>query len=300
MDWDDARHFLAIAREGQMLGAAKRMGVSQARLSRRLAALEEGLGARLFDRSTRGCELTDDGRVLMAAAERMEAEMLGAMAALGRGAEVSGIVRIGAPDGFGVAFLAPRLGALRAAHPALVVQLAPLPRSFSLSQREADLAVMVGRPEKGRLRARLLTDYSLSLYAARSYLDRAGAPGSAEDLRGHDLVGHVEDLVHTPELRYAEEFLKGWPAAIQVSTAAGQLAAVTAGAGIGVLHDFMAAPLTEARGGPLVPLLPDMRALRSYWIAWHENLRGSARVAAAAEALDRMVRAEAAIFVREG
>ena len=256
------------------------------------------MGARLFDRSTRGCELTDDGRVFLAAAERVEAEMLAALDRLGRGGAVSGTVRIGAPDGFGVAFLAPRLGEITAAHPGLRVQLVPLPRSFSLSRREADLAVMVGRPEKGRLRARRLTDYSLGLYAARACLARVGMPGAPEDLRARPLVGYVDDLVPTPELRYAEEFLPGWRSAVEVSTAAGQLAAVRAGAGIGVLHDFMAAPHLEAAGGELVPLFPDLRARRSYWIAWHENMRGSARVAAAAEALDAMVRREAGIFMR--
>ena len=77
MDWDDAKYFLAIAREGQMLGAAQRLGVSQALLSRRLQSLEEAVGTRLFDRSTRGCTLTEDGRTMFEAAERVEAEMLG-------------------------------------------------------------------------------------------------------------------------------------------------------------------------------------------------------------------------------
>ncbi len=79
------------------------------------------------------------------------------------------MVRIGAPDGFGVGFLAPRLADLAARHPGLTVQLVPTPRGFSLSRREADLAVMVGRPEKGPLVARKLTDYSLGLYAAPGY-----------------------------------------------------------------------------------------------------------------------------------
>ena len=161
MNWDDARHFLAVAREGQMLGAARRLGVSQAKLSRRVAALEAAVGARLLDRTTRGCTPTDDGRAFLAAAERAEAAMLSAQAVLGLGSEVSGTVRIGAPDGFGSAFLAPRLGRLRADHPELRLELVPLPQAFSLSAREADLAVMVGRPEGGRLLARHLTDYGL-------------------------------------------------------------------------------------------------------------------------------------------
>lgn len=80
MNWDDLRYFLAVAREGKMLGAATRLGVSQARLSRHVAALEESVGARLFDRTTRGSTLTLDGTALFATAERIEAEVLAGLA----------------------------------------------------------------------------------------------------------------------------------------------------------------------------------------------------------------------------
>ena len=75
-------------------------------------------------------------------------------------------MRIGTPDGFGVHFLAPRLNRLATRHPDLALELVPVPRSFSLSQREADVAIIVGRPERGRAVVSRLTDYSLGLYAA--------------------------------------------------------------------------------------------------------------------------------------
>jgi DNA-binding transcriptional LysR family regulator len=77
----------------------------------------------------------------------------------------------------------------------LRIQLVPVPRSFSLSEREADLAIMVGRPEKGRLRARKLVDYALRLYAFKDYLDRVGRPEELADLERHSLVGDVDDLI---------------------------------------------------------------------------------------------------------
>ncbi|MGB7432519.1 MAG: LysR family transcriptional regulator, partial [Ahrensia sp.] len=172
MNWDDLRYFLAVAREGQMLSAAARLGVSQARLSRHVASLEQAVGARLFDRTPRGSTLTEDGVALFATAERIEAEIFTSTARMRDRGEVAGTIRIGAPDGFGSAFLAPRLGKFRAAYPDLRIQLVPVPRSFSLSEREADLAIMVGRPDKGRLRVRKLIDYSLGLYASADYLAR--------------------------------------------------------------------------------------------------------------------------------
>lgn len=293
MDWENAKYFLAIARDGQMLGAARRMQVSQARLSRRLAALEEAIGVRLFDRSTRGCDLTDEGRKFLVVAERMEAELVSGLAELRDSAEtVSGTIRIGAPDGLGSAYLAPRLGRIAATFPQLHIQLVPLPRNFSLSEREADIAIMIGQPTKGRLRGKKLADYSLGLYAARSYLEAHGTPKRPEDLRRHRLVGYVEDLIHTPELNYSLEFLRDWQSAVEVSTAIGQLAAIRSGVGIGILHDFMTA---DEEG--LVRLMCERRAVRAYWAIWHENLRVSARVRAVVGSLESMMKQDQMLFL---
>ena len=295
MNWDDLRYFLAIAREGQMLGAARKLGVSQALLSRHLAALEAVAGTRLFDRTTRGCALTEDGQAYLSMAERMEAEMLSGLSALrGRG-EIAGTIRIGAPDGFGSAFLAPRLGRFRESYPDLRIQLVPVPRSFSLSEREADIAIMVGRPDRGRLRVRKLTDYTLGLYAARSYLDRRGCPAGLSDLKAHSLIGYVDDLIYTPELTYTAEFLRDWRSDIEVATAVGQFETVRAGGGIGVLHDFMARDVPE-----LLPLLPTVKVSRSYWLVWHENLRASRRIQAVTDLLGRMVQENRALFMPQG
>ncbi len=292
-DWDDARLFLAVARAGQLLGAARALGVNQATLSRRMAALETALGAKLLVRRTHGSELTDAGAALLETLERVETEMLGVQARLqGTDAAAAGVVRIGAPDGFGVGFLAPRLARLAERHPDLVVQLVPTPRGFSLSRREADLAVMVGRPEKGRLVAAKLTDYTLGLFAAPAYLAAHGTPEAPADLAGHRLVGWVDDLIAAPALDYTGEFLRGWRSTLELSSAIGQVEAVRAGAGIGALHDYLAG------AHELVRVLPELRVVRAYWLAIHENLRDVARVRAAADFLTDAVRESQAAFVR--
>jgi DNA-binding transcriptional LysR family regulator len=294
MNWDDGRLFLAVARAGQMLGAARNLGLNQATLSRRMAALEQSLGASLLIRRTNGCELTEEGEALAAFLERAEAEFLQAQSSFSdTGPEISGTVRIGAPDGFGVSFLAPRLAGFAAEHPKLTVQLVPVPQAFSLSKREADIAVMVGRPEQGRLIAQKLTDYTLGLYASRSYAAANGLPEIPDDLRNHRLVGYVEDLIYATSLNYAASFWSGWRSQIEISSATGQLEAVRAGAGIGVLHDYLAA---DDPG--LVPILPALSAQRSYWIVHHESLRGLARIKAATGFLGEAVKAEAGRFVR--
>ncbi|MCB1524314.1 MAG: LysR family transcriptional regulator, partial [Rhodoblastus sp.] len=164
LDWDNARIFLAVARTGQMLGAARKLGLDHATVSRRIATLETALGVKLIERRTNGCALTATGETFLASAEKIETEMLRAQAALsGADVAVSGNVRVGAPDGFGTFVLARHLSALMDEHPGLNVQLVPLPRAFSLAKREADIAVTIDRPVEGRLTVKKLTDYSLSL-----------------------------------------------------------------------------------------------------------------------------------------
>ena len=135
----------------------------------------------------------------------------------------------------------------------------PVPRAFSLSRREADIAVTVERPREGRLVARKLVDYRLGLYAAPAYLEAHGSPSSRDDLARHRLVGYVEDLIFSPSLAFNAEFSRDWRSSIAVSSALGQIAAVRAGAGIGVLHAFMA----HADPG-LVPVLPETTLTRAY------------------------------------
>lgn len=294
MDWSDARLFLAVARAGQMLGAARRLGISQATLSRRVAALEAHLGQVLLVRQAHGCTLTETGAALAARLERVEAEMIRAEETVeGGSAGPGGTVRVGAPDGFGIAFLAPRLGRLAERHPNLLLQLVPVPRAFSLSEREADIAVLVGQPHSGRLMVRKLTDYSLGLYAARDYLVRCGMPSGPDELaRGHRLVGHVEDLIYAPGLNYTRELFRDWTSALEISGSVAQVAAVQGGAGIGVLHDYI------ARSQPdLVRILPEVTATRSYWIAYHETLRDTARVQAVAAFLGDLVREARGAFL---
>ncbi|HTM77412.1 MAG TPA: LysR family transcriptional regulator [Devosia sp.] len=291
MNWDDVRIFLAVARQGQILGAAKSLGLNHATVARRLTALEQALGARLFVRKTNGSDLSSAGEKFLIHAERIESEMLVAHAASGADKTIAGTVRVGAPDGFGVAFLAPRIGELTERHKGLRIELVPVPRAFSLSRREADIAVTVERPREGRLVARKLTDYRLGLYAAKRYLGQYGMPATLEALASHRLVGYVEDLLYTASLDYTAEYLKGWTSSVAVSSAMGQTEAVRAGAGIGILHGFMARG--DAR---LVPVLPDHTLTRSYWTVVHEDLRMIGRVALVAEFLSEIVTRDRAIF----
>jgi len=274
MDWDNVRVFLAVARAGQILAASRRLGLNHATVARKMTALEDTLNTRLLTRRTNGCELTSAGEEFLRYAERVETEMLSARSALGdEDVVVAGVVRVGAPDGFGVTFLAPALSRLTERHSELKVQLVPVPVAFSLSRREADIAITVDLPTQGRIVAKKLIDYKLGLYASRSYLSEHAAPRTVDDLSEHKLVGYVDDLVVNPSLHYIPEISRTWRASLEVSSSLGQVAAVRAGAGIGVLHTFIARDFDD-----LLPVLAEHSISRSYWISYHESVRALQRV----------------------
>lgn len=274
-DWDDLRYFLSVARTGRLTAAARRMGTDHATVSRRITALESRLGADLFMRSPRGYSLTDAGERLVVQAEAIESSAASIENDLaGDRFSVSGVVRVGAPDGFGSLFLAPRIGELTLRHPELELQIVAMPRVFSLTKREADIAIGLERPDRGRLFSRKLTDYTLHVYAARSYLKDHGPINERAELVRHPLIGYIPELIFTPQLDYLGQIGDGLTPRLSSTNLFAQLHAAKAGAGLCILPDFMAANDTD-----LVAVLPqEVELVRTFWIMAHLDARNSARI----------------------
>ncbi|WOH80386.1 LysR family transcriptional regulator [Bradyrhizobium sp. BEA-2-5] len=274
MDWESVRIFLEVARAGQFRKAAKHLRLNHATVARQVTGLENGLKVKLLERHTSGCVLTVEGEALAAAAEGAESEFLKVEASIGGATgSIIGTVRVGAPDGLGNYFLADQLGRLAAIHPGLVVQLMPLPRTFSLSRREADIAITLDRPKQGRLILSKLTDYTLSVYAAERYLAREGRIEKESDLTGRLFVTHVDDFAYSPALDYASALGRLTSRRYECSSVVAQIEAVRGGHGIGILHDYAAGRHPELRR-----LLPEVRFVRSYWLTSHPDTHEVRRV----------------------
>lgn len=273
----DLMLFLAIVREGNMVAAGKRLGIDQSTVARRLTALERDLGARLFDRSSRGVSPTPAAFALQAHAERIESELLAASASVAaRDDVVEGVVRLATTEMFGAYLVAPHVEALHRRHPRLTLELATQSRSTSLAKREADIAVMLTLPPRGRLIGRKLTDYRLGLYASLDYLERNGTPASMDDLHRHHFVSYIEELAGFPEMIALDQLLPGASVRFRSTSAAAQQAAVAAGMGIGMLHLFSA-----EQDERLVRLLPaEVESWRSYWVVMHADLQQLPRIRA--------------------
>ena len=287
VDWNHLQDFLAVARTGRLTSGARALGVDHTTLSRRIAALEAALKARLFDRSPQGYALTVHGERLLARAESMESLMLAAQAEVGEAdMRVSGVVRIGAPEGFGSYFLSPRLPELAERHPELEIQLVAIPGVLSLSKREADVAVTLSAPREGRLISRKLTDYSLSLYGAPSYLDARPALRSRANMKDHRFIGYIEELLYAPELDYMQAPDVDIRVAFKSSNLIAQLQACVAGAGLAVLPDFV------AHGRPYLRrvLEGQVGLRREFHLVVHADLKAVARVRAVTEFITEAVR----------
>jgi len=283
MRWDDLKFFLAVARTGQLTIAAKGLKVDNATVARRIRALETALDARLFDRNPKGYSLTEVGQRLLPSAEAMEITTLQAQAQLqGRDDSLDGVVRLGAPDGFGSFFLAPRIHKLARRHPKLEIQLVAMPRVFSLSKREADLTVAITRPKSGRLLAAKLTDYHLRLYAAPDYLKENPPIRDLDDLAQHAMIGYIPDLIFDPKLDYMPILGRKVVPQISSSNLIAQLNATLAGAGLCILPDFLA--------GETFSLT------RTFWIVAHENTADLRRIRETIEFIKEEVRANKDIF----
>lgn len=266
MDWDDLRIFLAVARSESLSGAGKRLKIDAATVGRRIARLEEAMGARLFAKSPQGYALTEEGTRLLPHAERAETALDGAREALTGPEGLSGQIRIGAPDGCANYLLPQVLAEICDGNPGLEVQIVALPRVFNLSKREADLAIAVSRPTAGRLTVQKLTDYRLHLAAHPDYLSRAAPLTGPQDLRHHRLIGYIPDMIHDKELDYLAELGAG-TVALASNSVSVQLNWLRAGAGVGVVHDFALPAAPELR-----KIIPDQVALtRSFWLIRHAD-----------------------------
>lgn len=287
MDWDDLRIFLAVARTDSLSGAGKRLKIDPATVGRRIARLEDAVGARLFSKSPQGYALTDEGTQLLPHAERVESALDGASEALTGPEGLMGQIRIGAPDGCANYLLPQVLARICDSNPGLEVQIVALPRVFNLSRREADMAIAVSRPEAGRLTVQKLTDYRLHLAASRDYLHRAPPLNTLDDLRLHRMVGYIPDMIFDKELDYLAGIGAG-TAALTSNSVSVQLNWLRHGAGVGVVHDFAlpsAPELTRI-------LTADVSLTRAFWLIRHADDGRVARLNRFAEVLGQEIRKE--------
>jgi DNA-binding transcriptional LysR family regulator len=181
--------FVRVSESGSFSAVAREMGLSQPAISRQIAALEEHFGERLLQRTTRSLTLTDEGKDLLVHANRVLESLEEAETAVGRRrGTVSGSVRLSVPATFGRLYLAPRLGELLAAHPALEIELLLNDGLADIVSDGIDLAVRAGPIGDSSLIVRRLGSVARYAIASDAYLNQFGTPQTPADLAGHNCL----------------------------------------------------------------------------------------------------------------
>lgn len=268
--WPDLQAFLAVVRTGSLAAAAKRLRASAPTLGRRIAALEDQLGLRLFAKATAGYRLTQAGEQLIGPAEAVERSVLAFLRRRdGLSQDVTGTVRVSAPETIVTHLLAPFLPELHARHPGLTLSFTTGPALVNLPRRDADIAIRIGRPGEDQLLARKIGEIAFRAYAPRGSRMAASDPA---DLKGLPWIGWGEELADLAIARTTREL---FDPARQVSTASTMQLQVDLAKQLGAV---MLAPDFVGSADPdLLELLDRVFLVQPLWLVTSEETRGAAR-----------------------
>ncbi|USG63105.1 LysR family transcriptional regulator [Sneathiella marina] len=285
MQWDDARIFLAVAREGSFSSAAKRLGVQHSTVSRRIRALEKKLATPLVERKASGYILTEAGEELNHSASRIESELLSFEVAVGGQADdVAGELRITAIANMASTVLMPYFARFSAAYPRIELSVQVTNDSVRLSEREADIAIrQTNKPSENLIGTRLTTVAS-AVYGARDYCAAVKSGQATEKWIGVDCCEY-----HRIWTKQA------WPQAeheFYVDETSLTLAALKEGLGVGFLPCFL---------GDNDPYLvrfrePEKQHELGLWLLYHRDLRNTKRVTLFREHMQREIKQAVVLF----
>ena len=265
MDWSDVRIFLAIARSGTLGAAARAAGQSQPTMGRRLRVLEAAVGHSLFQRTSDGFVLTDEGTAVLLHAERMEEEALSfEREAAGQGKQLAGVLRVASSDWFGAHVLTPILADLTGQHPHLTIELLTDARLYSLARREADLAFRIAPFDESSVIQRKLTHLDYGLYGTAD----TPPPEPSSGLGAH-LVTMDHGFASFPDAAWMRATFPRASVAFRSNSRDVQAQAVLSGAGIAVLPRRLADRLPGLVEFDVAPPPPG----RDVWVGYHADLR---------------------------
>ena len=274
-DWNDLRYFLAVARHGSTIAAAKALNVNQSTVQRRLRELERTLGRKLVTRTAAGYRLTDIGKELLPYAERVESAVLDLeRQTSGNEGTEAGIVRVTCPEPV-VQRMTPLIDRFHARHPNLRVEFVISDRYLDLSRGDADVAFRSGDTDD-ELVGRKIADSIWAVYASRAYIERDGAPERVEALSQHRLVSLEESMSQHRVAKWLASVVPDRCIVARSNSVLGLMYAVKSGIGIGPLPTAIA----DGESDLVAVLGPIPELTRSWRLLTHPQLRHSPRVAA--------------------
>ncbi|QKV18586.1 LysR family transcriptional regulator [Oricola thermophila] len=240
--------FVRVAETESFSAAAREFNIGQPAVSKQIAALEDHLGTRLLQRSTRKLTLTDEGMEFLAhARDAIAATDEAIEQARGRRGRVAGVLRMTASASFGRMHIVPRLHLLGARFPELRVDLVLQDRLVDMVSQGIDLAIRFGEPREPNLIAKRLGTMRMIVVASKSYLDRRGRPEHPEDLKNHDCLvfGGMQDTDQWSFTKNGKIIQVGVNWRVRADNSDALRQAVLDGLGIGMMPSWLFPDLWE-------------------------------------------------------
>ncbi|TFI60264.1 LysR family transcriptional regulator [Sphingomonas parva] len=268
--WDDLLYVLSVGRTGSLSGAARTLRVNHSTVFRRIAAIEEQLGVRLFDRRRDGYAPTAAGEEVIALAGRLDDDVIALERRLaGEDLRPSGTVRFTTTDTM-ISTVIPICADFRRAYPEICVELVTGNEFLNLTRRDADVALRPSAKPPETLHGRRLATIAFAVYGAPSYLAATGGP----DLdRTHQFCGLDDSLSHLGAYRWIADNVPRERIGFRASSFVALVDAARVGLGLAVLPCYLGEESGLQRvGAPLAEVSTDL------WLLVHEDLRRTARV----------------------
>jgi DNA-binding transcriptional LysR family regulator len=271
-NWDDYRVVRAVAETRSLVGAAEALGVNHSTVFRRVNALEEALGAKLFERGRAGYTLTPAGEEMVALAARMGEDIVSFERRIaGRDVKPSGELRVTTNDTLMAHLLMPVFATFLDAYPDIRVDIVVSNASLNLSKRDADIAIRATMAPPETLVGRRVCSLGWAVYGPVRLVGRR-----LEQITEERWIGLGDNLAHIAPARWMEQNVRAERVVMRINTILGLAEAIQSGAGISVLPCFIG----DVTSGIARLSEPVNDISASLWLLTHPDLKQSARVRA--------------------
>lgn len=277
-DWNDLKHFLAVARHGSTLAAAKALGVSQSTVHRRLGELESRLGQSLVIRHPTGYRLTESGQEMVAYAERVEEAAFAVERRIAAGKmSLEGSVKVTCPEAVGVRLVqSPLIAMFQQRYPGIRVQFVMSDKLLDLAKGEADIAIRGAQPHDEALFGRKIANSLWALYVSTKYLRQHGHPKTVEQIGQHAVILFDVELGEHVNNRWLKTVAPNARVGARCNSITGLVAAAKSGAGLAALPMIIG----EAESDLVRALGPVPDLTTHFYLVMHRDLRRAPRVQA--------------------
>lgn len=270
--WDDLKYFLALYRCRRVSHAAKALGASRATISNRIQSLENSLGVKLFSQGEEGFDLTLAGLALLKTAEEIEVKLSSKILTESLFMLDIPEIKIGVNEGISDYVVAREIS-LFSKKKSINIKLITLSKNTNVSTKEVDISITIQKPKNEAVVTRLLTKYSLGVYASKALSYKLPSNITKDNIKDIPWVGYIEEMVYSEALLYHRELPDNINFSFQSTSLAAQVHAAKSGIGLCILPYYIG-----SKTSGLVRVMPNITFTRDYWISTRTDIISSKKL----------------------